>query len=447
MSQKPSFFAELKRRHVDKVALVYAVFSWLLIELAWILLPTVDAPEWMLPALIVLVALGFVITLFISWSYEMTPEGLKRTADVTPGEVLPYWSKRKFATFVIGVAVIAFGLLAYQLLRPQIGQRLAKQHTDKILIQGNSAGTQTVEVQPDGTVRAEYSYNDRGRGDHITASWKLNNAGVPIEYDGRGNDYMKAPVDEHFEMSNGRASWKNRSEQGEQAISGEAFYWPTNAPPEFSGVLARALLKAPNHKLPLLPAGEATIRKIGKVTSGNTEFAEYRITGLGFLPQAIWLDRHGASASVSSWFSVVPDGLESAIPRLREHQQKTDAAWSERIARALAHTPRGDLVVRNARLFDPRDLSVSPATSVVIRGDRVVRVGPDSDVKPSANAEIIDAKGRFLMPGLWDNHQHFSDHDGPLDLANGVTSARDMANDTDTFLERVARFDSGSELG
>jgi hypothetical protein len=51
------------------------------------------------------------------------------------------------------------------------------------------------------------------------------------------------------------------------------------------------------------------------------------------------------------------------------------------------------------------------------------------------------------MPGLWDNHQHFSDIDGALDLANGVTSARDMANDTDSFLQRVARFDDGSELG
>jgi hypothetical protein len=85
--------------------------------------------------------------------------------------------------------------------------------------------------------------------------------------------------------------------------------------------------------------------------------------------------------------------------------------------------------------------------SVVVSGERIVRVGPDADIKPPANAEIIDAKGRFLMPGLWDNHQHFSDHDGPLDLANGVTSARDMANDTDAFIQRVARFDDGTELG
>ena len=70
---------------------------------------------------------------------------------------------------------------------------------------------------------------------------------------------MKAPVEERFELKDGKASWKNRSEQGEQAVTGEAFYMPTNAPPEFFGVLARALLKAPNHTLALLPAGEASI--------------------------------------------------------------------------------------------------------------------------------------------------------------------------------------------
>jgi len=448
MSEKRSFFSELKRRHVDKVALTYAVVSWLLIEVAWIVLPMLDAPPSVIKALIVFFALGFILTVIISWSFEMTPEGLKRTAEITPDEVLPYWSKRKFTAFIIGVAVIALGLLVYQLVRLNpVFQQVSAKRTDKILIQGNAAGMQSVERQADGAVRAEYSYNDRGRGDHIIATWKLDGAGVPVEYDGRGNDYMKAPIEEHFELKNGRASWKNRSEQGEQALTGEAFYLPMNALPEFFGVLARALLKAPNRKLPLLPAGEATIEQAAKVTSGNTELTEYRITGLGFSPQSIWLDHNGTSVFVSPWFSVVPDGSESSIPQLQDAQQKTDAAWSERIAYALAHVPRGDLVIRNSRLFDPRDLRVTPGTTVVVSGERIIRVGPDADVKAPANAEIIDAQGRFLMPGLWDNHQHFSDNDGALDLANGMTSARDMANDTDTFLQRIARFDNGSELG
>jgi hypothetical protein len=449
MSDKPSLFSELKQRHVDKVALVYAVVAWLLIEIAWIVLPTFDAPAWMLPAFVVLIVLGFIFAVTISWSFEMTPEGMKRTADITPGEVLPYWSKRKFTAFIIGVAAIAVVLLAYQLLRlnPALQQLSNVKRTDKIFIQGNQAGTQIVEGQADGAMHAEYSYNDRGRGDHIIATWKLDGAGVPVKYEGSGNDYMKAPVEEHFEIKNGRASWKNRSEQGEQAVTGEGFYLPMNAPPEFFAVLARALLKAPQHKLALLPAGEATIEPAARVTSGNHQLIEYRITGLGFSPQPIWLDRQGRAASVSPWFSVVPEGGESAIDQLRTAQQKTDAVWSARIALALAQTPNGDLVIRNARLFDPRDLSVTPGTSVLIRGERIVRIAPDADLKPSANAEIIDAHGRFLMPGLWDNHQHFSGNDGALDLANGVTSARDMANDTDTFLQRVERFDTGSELG
>jgi Amidohydrolase family len=331
-----------------------------------------------------------------------------------------------------------------------LAQVSAGERTDKIFLQGNLAGTQTVQIESTGEARAEYSYNDRGRGDHIVATWKVNAAGIPTEYEGRGNDYMKAPVEERFAMKDGKASWKNRSEQGERAGTGEAFYLPINPPPEFFGVLARALLKAPNHKLALLPAGEASIEEAGKVSvaSGKGDLTQYRITGLGFSPQSIWLDHDGnAAASLSTWFSVVSAQSEAAMAQLQTAQQKTDDQWSERIAHELAHTPKGDLVIRNARLFDPRDLSVTPGTSVLVRGDRIVRVAADADMKPSADAEIIDAHGQFLMPGLWDNHQHFSDVDGALDLANGVTSARDMANDTDSFLQRVARFDDGRELG
>ena len=343
-------------------------------------------------------------------------------------------------------------LITFLIALSGITQLLADHRSDKILIQGNPAGNQTIDTRADGITRVEYSYNDRGRGDHITATWKLDAAGVPIQYEGRGNDYMKAPVEETFDLKNGKARWKNRSEQGEQSITGEAFYVPVNAPPEFTGLLARALLKAPGHKLRLLPAGEVSIEESGKLgvdgVTGKAELIQYRIIGLSFTPQTIWLDHNGnTAASVSSWFSVVQAPFEAALPKLQEAQQAADNAWSERLAREIAHAPKSDLVIKNVRLFDPRELSVTPGMSVLVRGDRIIRVAPDPDLKTSAAAEIIDAHGRFLMPGLWDNHQHFSDIDGPLDLANGVTSARDMANDTDTFLQRVARFDDGTELG
>src|ERR1700754_2722738 len=137
-----------------------------------------------------------------------------------------------------------------------LASSLAMAREDQVIMLGNVSGKQTVSA--DGN-SAEYSYNDRGRGDHITASWKTDAAGVLTDYTGSGNDYMKAPVDESFHLANGKASWKNRTEHGDQPVSGEAFYVPLNAPPEIYGVLTRALLKAPNHKLALLPAGEASV--------------------------------------------------------------------------------------------------------------------------------------------------------------------------------------------
>jgi adenylate cyclase len=114
-----NFFAELKRRNVYKVAVAYAVVAWLVIQGASIILPTFEAPSWVMKTLVVIIALGFILAVFISWAFEMTPEGMKRTADVSADEVrsMPYWSKKKFAAFIVGIAVIAAGLFAYQIFR------------------------------------------------------------------------------------------------------------------------------------------------------------------------------------------------------------------------------------------------------------------------------------------------------------------------------------------
>src|SRR3954466_8573108 len=112
-----SFFSELKRRNVYKVAVAYAVVAWLLIQAASILFPTYEAPAWVMKVFVAIVALGFPIALVIAWAFEMTPEGMKRTEDVSPNEKIPQWSGRKFAALIVTVALIAAGLLAFQLFR------------------------------------------------------------------------------------------------------------------------------------------------------------------------------------------------------------------------------------------------------------------------------------------------------------------------------------------
>jgi len=148
MNAKPSLFSELRRRNVFRVALTYAVVAWLLIEIASVLLPLVGAPEALITAFVVLLALGFAVALFISWAFEMTPEGLKRTQDLSPDDVIPYWSRRKFATFIFGVAGTAFCLSAYHLLFPASSRNLSQNEPVSISQSSPSekpSGTQAVE--------------------------------------------------------------------------------------------------------------------------------------------------------------------------------------------------------------------------------------------------------------------------------------------------------------
>jgi len=110
-----NFLAELRRRNVHKGAIVYAVIAWLLIEIAFI--PVFEVPSWATKTLLVLLVLGFVAVVFISWAFEATPEGMKRTEELSPNEVLPTWSRKKFAIFIITTALLAAGLLVFDLLQ------------------------------------------------------------------------------------------------------------------------------------------------------------------------------------------------------------------------------------------------------------------------------------------------------------------------------------------
>jgi imidazolonepropionase-like amidohydrolase len=117
-------------------------------------------------------------------------------------------------------------------------------------------------------------------------------------------------------------------------------------------------------------------------------------------------------------------------------------------ARTLAHHPPGALVFRNTNMFDAGQARMIPHTTVVIAGNRIQSVGPDATATIPTGAEIIDAGGKALLPGLWDMHVHISPGpDGMLHIAAGVTSARDMGNDTGTVLGLKKKFDQGTEIG
>ena len=104
-----SFFNELQRRNVYKVAATYAVIAWLLIQGASILFPTFEAPGWVMKVFVTAVVAGFPIALILAWAFELTPEGIKRTEDID--RTLQQPSKNRAWIYVVIISgAISIGL-------------------------------------------------------------------------------------------------------------------------------------------------------------------------------------------------------------------------------------------------------------------------------------------------------------------------------------------------
>ena len=113
-----NFFAELKRRHVYRVAVAYVVAAWLLIQAGSILLVTTfQVPAWVMKAFVTVITLGFPVALVFAWAFELTPEGIKREEDSVANESFARHTGRKILGITVILGVIALGLFLFQMFR------------------------------------------------------------------------------------------------------------------------------------------------------------------------------------------------------------------------------------------------------------------------------------------------------------------------------------------
>lgn len=114
-SERPGFFEELQRRHVWRVAVAYAIAAWLLVQVATQVFPFFNIPDWTVRLVVVLLAIGFPVAVAFAWVYELTPEGIRRTASAdAPGARPEHETRqigRKLNAVIIAVLVLAVALL------------------------------------------------------------------------------------------------------------------------------------------------------------------------------------------------------------------------------------------------------------------------------------------------------------------------------------------------
>jgi TolB-like protein len=108
------FFNELKRRNVVRVGLAYAVVGWLVFQVGEVLFPTFGAPEWIFKSLILIIALGFPFALLFAWAFELTPQGIKKTAEVDANVSITPSTGKKLNIVTIVALVAALGYFIWE---------------------------------------------------------------------------------------------------------------------------------------------------------------------------------------------------------------------------------------------------------------------------------------------------------------------------------------------
>ncbi|MEJ1238360.1 amidohydrolase family protein [Chryseolinea sp. T2] len=312
-----------------------------------------------------------------------------------------------------------------------------------------SGGTQTAGFikrwkNADGSFTEWRQFNDRGRGDSTVTTYTYDTNGYIVSLSGAGVDYYKKPVVEKFENINGQVRWSNSSEKEERTIDYPAEYLTLNVD---AGQSFRHYLNSPGHTIRLLPSGESTLTIVSEKTLANGKHIRMiSLSGSDFTPDVTWIDENDEFFGYGSdYMAFIRKGYESCNRELIDTQNQFDDTYLKDLSKRLTQTYTG-LVIQNASMFDARSGKVKLNTSILVENGMVREVSTNKKLKVPKGYKVIDATGKFAMPGLWDNHVHYSGSNGVMHMGCGVTHVRDMANSFD-LLDQKKEIDEGRMIG
>ena len=258
------------------------------------------------------------------------------------------------------------------------------------------SGSLALVARVDGTRIVDFEFNDRGRGPKIHEELTSDQSGMLVSLQVSGHSYMGAPAD------------------------------------------------------------TASIRKLADRTirpgEGEQRVSLFAISGLELTPQYLWLDEDSELfAATMGWMSLAPRGLKDVLPELQEIQDQAEKDSHRELAHRLTNGLPADWILRNVRIVDVVSGTLKTGQTLAVSDGRIIRIMDDDRLQmppvDDTQTRIIDGQGLTLIPGLWDMHTHLSLEDGLMQIAAGVTTVRDLANEPERLAAIRQAFDSGEVIG
>jgi len=306
-------------------------------------------------------------------------------------------------------------------------------------------GEETYEIRRDGdylAAKIDFKFTDRGSPVPLTVSFRGAADLTPQSFEIKGKTARPVSIDEAVSVDPGAVHLRSRDKQSDApSPSGPFFAIAGYAPATMQMLMIRywAAHGSPA-QLPTLPNGSVKIEPRGQdtVKIGNSEekLDRYTVEGLIWGRETLWFDSHrNLVAEVSTdaefdHFEAIRDGYESALGDFVGKAGADGMSALSEISKGIPGSRSATLAIVGATLIDGTGAAPLPDSAVVIHDGRIVAAGPRAKVKIPKKANVVDAKGKFLLPGLWDMHAHFEQVEwGPIYLAAGVTTVRDCGNE------------------
>jgi len=305
-------------------------------------------------------------------------------------------------------------------------------------------GQETYTIQTSGettTLTSHFLFKDRGSPVPLETVYVSRAAdGAPVSYTAKGKSSRLSEMDDSVSVNGNSLSITRSGKAQTQTNSGPWFITDGYSPVAMQEQMMRWWI---GHSRPaqftVYPSGATVhIDPAGTVTAGNIAAHGYTVAGLIWGQESLWIDdAENLVALVSTdaefdHFEAVREPYEPSLGAFIAAAVESNLAALAHLSSSARIAPAHKLAITGATLEDSTGAPAIPDSVILIEDGIIKAVGPRSKVRIPKGASILDAGGKFAIPGLWDMHAHYEQVEwGPIYLAAGVTSVRDVGNEFD----------------
>jgi imidazolonepropionase-like amidohydrolase len=306
-------------------------------------------------------------------------------------------------------------------------------------------GQENYEISRDGesvVVKMDFKFTDRGSPVPLTATFRGAQDLTPQAFEIKGQTARPVSIDEAITVDAGKVQFRTRTKQSDSAApTGPFFTIRGYAPTTMQMLMVRywATHGSPA-QLATLPSGSVKVESRGRDTvrvgTKDEKLDRFTIEGLIWGRETLWFDANRKLVAAVTTdaefdhFEAIRDGYESALGDFVGRAGADGMSALAEVSKGISGSRASTIAIVGGTLIDGTGAAPLADAAVVIRKGRILAVGPRSKVRIPKHANIVDAHGKTILPGLWDMHAHFEQVEwGPIYLAAGVTTVRDCGNE------------------